>query len=499
MRLTSTQHRLFRELGMSNLYRKPIYKTQGELGYTIRAKRSYDITVANDTDDLVAEAIVLMHELSHIYYGHTDIPTITSELKFIKAKAKQHGINYTGCMLFYGGPFSFLNIAMDLQINSQILTKENVDHMEKNNYGICTPEKFESEVYEDFKDYYIPLFDYYTNHKNDNKDKKDDGESSGDKSNKGKGSAGSNDILVPISDIMQGLEDEEEIQELLKEEFSDIETGSLTSSSQNQKSPDPENQNNQGNSPQKVEDAYDDIQSIDEKANNGKGSLKKGDKNIGEGKSPNNLIISEGEKEKDMVNFLKSIVRTSLEFREDPLRHYNRGTRRLNNNLLYNSIRRRNKNSSKKLGIVIDVSGSMSTKSIINAIKSLKSIFKNLHQDSEVVTWDINLNNSYKITNLPNSVNNGGGTDMAKALSYFVNKKFQDIVVYSDFETNMQDMIEIQKNNPSISFYSIVVTDSMINSPLNIRNLLDEKSYSGYSKGEYGDYFKNNKKVLILK
>ena len=469
MKLTSLQHKAFRELCLSKITYRDMFKSEGSLGYTYRARRGYDITIADDIADNKAKAIILLHELAHIFFGHMD-ENVVQELKNIKKQIQGRGVNYTKCMLFFRGPMSFLNIAMDLQVNTKFLTKENTDYLQNfletinPGFKLCLPETYETEEKEVFREYYDPLVDYFLKHQDEMKISVTDGLDG--------------DLGISVDEIMQGLEDEDEIKELLEE--SGYKGGN-----------DKNSENKSGtSSSESVEEAHDEIDSLsDEKSSNKeedkeKYENKKDKKKPGKGRSTSNLEIAEGNISKDIANFLTNIVKTSLEYRQDSLKHYNKGTRRNKDNILYTSMKRKQQVSSRILSIVVDVSGSIDTSQLATAVRSVKAVFKNLHPSSKLATCDTDILDVYSITKIPSSIRNAGGTDMYKGLKYFVDKNSQDIILYSDLETEMSTINKLIDSNPQINFYTIVTGRST-----DIENFSDEEYH----------FLSKNRKVLLLK
>ena len=428
MNLTPLQHKAFRELGMSKVFNKPMFRTEPHtLGYTHRARRSYDITLADDLGDNKARAMVLLHEIAHIFFGHMDENT-PQELKDIKKLVQGMNVNYTKCMLFFGGPLAFLNIAMDLECNTKLMTKENNYYLNaflQKELGpdtkICTPDVYETVEMDTFRDYY-------------------------------------------------------EIQKLIEE--SGYEGG-------NDK--DDKNKNKSNSGSKNVEDEHDDIDSMPENQKDGGDAKDKSSNkapNAGKGRSSNNIDISESDPDKDIAAFLSKIVKTSVDYRQDAFRHYNRGTRRSKDGLLYNSLRRKTHSGSRILSIVTDVSGSIDTSQLATAVQSVKLALKKLHPASELATCDTDICDVYPITKIPNKLKCGGGTDMAVGLQYFVDKHAQDIVLYSDLGTDMNTVNKIVDENPGINFYTIVTGRS--------------PNINDYADDEY-HFLERNKRVLLLK
>ena len=64
----------------------------------------------------------------------------------------------------------------------------------------------------------------------------------------------------------------------------------------------------------------------------------------------------------------------------------------------------------------------------------------------------------FPLTKIPELINASGGTDMASALAYVKGKGFSDIVVYYDFCTDINSMMEISKSMVE-NIHSIVVQE----------------------------------------
>lgn len=462
MFFTKNQKTAFRLLAMTKLIKRAMWIPEHMLGYCSRDKRNYTINVADDTGSDSVFWSVLIHELGHIYYNHMDIDN-PKELKDVKNLCVSLGYNYPAIMLYYGGPMSFLNIAMDLEINTKLLEEDNIrvikDELNmcivtRDSYGIPEDAKFNT-----FRDYYEPLFKHAVedNAEEDYEQLKQDIKEAL-KNGKGKPDSGLNDIPVNGNSIEI---DDEEISDLLKSE--DYKAA--------------------GSNEEGEEDT---VGNELNSRNNGSG------KYIGKGSSSSKTEISDGSSSEDIKNFIKNIIddKRALEYNYDPMRHYNRGTRRNNSGLLYNSTRRRPSvlKRSRKLLVCVDISGSMDISDIKTAVQSLKEIFKDIHPDSKFVTCNCNIDEVYPISDIPDNIGTGGGTDMAAGIKYAIENGFTDIVIYSDFCTDLDSMYTLIEEN-NIKVYSIFVdSNSSYYSYNNMENNSDWNRYEGL-----------NKKVLVYK
>ena len=468
MKLTKTQKTAMKELALCKVVRRKMWRSSKQLGYTSPSidKRYYDINIANDTGSSEVEDIVLLHEIGHCYFGHNDLD-IKEELLLVKSMCDGEGIPFSTTML-YGGPMRFLNIAMDLEINSKLLTVGNIKAIKKFGFELCTPEGLGVETGESYRSYYLPLLrrvkdelpDPSNNgsEKSDKQDKKQNGSGNGSGSGSGAprndtGDDLSSDCpLTGIDEIDDALLKEGYIGGDIKAKDKSNQTGSST-----------------------VGDKQKDIEQ--KEAAKADGSSKTGS-GAGNSRDTSGFTYTVAENTpKEIERFLRSIIRTSYSFTQDPMRLWNRGSRDRSSGVIYNSLKQEPQRNKKKLGILVDISGSMNISTIQNAAQSLKDCSKYLDKNSKFVTWNTNLSEEFPITNIPNKINVGGGTDMVEGIKYLVNKGFTDIVVYSDFETSNLDKVDPKGYN----LYALVVSSPYVS-----------------SNSELQKYLKKNKKVLIL-
>ena len=478
MQLTKTQKKAMKELALCKVVRRKMWRTEKQLGYTSTSanKRYYDINIANDTGSREVEDIVLLHEIGHCYFGHNDLD-IKEELLLVKSMCDGEGIPFSSTLM-YGGPMRFLNIAMDLEINSKLLTVGNIKAIKKFGFELCTPEGFGIEVGESYRSYYLPLLKKVKMMSvsplgsGDKKDKNKNDGSGDEEENKGKGKGKEGDSGTKIPGTRNDTGDDlssdspltgiEEIDDaLLKEGYigGDI------------KSKDKSNKSDVSTVKEKEEEI--------ERAEGGNGTVH-GGKGIGNSGSTSSTITIEAENTpKEIEKFLRSIIGNSYDFLMDPMRLWNRGSRDRSSGVIYNSLKQAPQKKRKKLGILVDISGSMNISTIQNAAQSLKDCAPVLDKGSKFVTWNTNLGQEFPITNIPDQIRVGGGTDMVAGIEYLVKQGFTDIVVYSDFETSNLETV----NPKGYRLYSIVVGGLHTSSDAKIFNA----------------YLSKNKKVLLLK
>lgn len=501
MEYTKLQRKALRHLEMSKLIFRKMWKYEKQIGYCTRGRRSYDINIASDTGNKDVEKSALAHEIGHVYYNHMDVD-FYKELKDVKALAISQNREFSRIMRFFGGPMAFLNIAMDLEINTKLLTPDNINVIEDNlGVALVHRDKYDIEdnvSYDTFRDYYIPLFDFADKYKDqqeefenmlsdalkdlissgkdvmksgaktkgnggeesdDDEDSDEDGNNNKGKEEEGKGKG-------------KSLQDKE-IDDLLEEE--DYKGGDDKSNSRNI-----DEATTVGDYEEKNGGSDEEVILVD--CNR---------KNIGHSSKANNEItIAEGDPDEEMKKFLIDIVseEKDLHYIIDPIKHYNRGSRHNSDNLLYSSTRRKRSEYRKKskLGICIDISGSMNIKDIVKAARSLDEVSNVINNKSILITCNERVNEEHPILNIPENLDTGGGTDMSKGLSHLIEKGLTDIVIYSDFYTEMDKMIKALNEAPKgVNVYSILVGAG----ELEERNKQDKN---------FKEYMERNKKILIL-
>ena len=489
MKLTRTQKKAMKELALCKVVRRKMWRTEKQLGYTNTSanKRYYDINIANDTGSREVEDIVLLHEIGHCYFGHNDLD-IREELLLVKSMCDGAGLPFSATLL-YGGPMRFLNIAMDLEINSKLLTVGNIKAMKKFGFELCTPEGFQIETGESYRSYYMPLLekarafmDKMPSGSGDGEeeeegdgggdsDKEKDKGKSGSGKNKGKGSGEKDDADGKIPGTRNDTGDDlssdspltgiEEIDDaLLKEGYIGGDVKAKDKSNKSDTST--------------VKEKEKEIEEAEEGEANSSGK-----KAIGNSSAFTSTVVIEAENTpKEIEKFLRSILGNSYDFLMDPMRLWNRGSRDRSSGVIYNSLKQAPQRKRKKLGILVDISGSMDITNIKNAAQSLKDCSKILDKGSMFVTWNTDLGQQFPIMNIPDQIRVGGGTDMVAGINYLVKQGFTDIVVYSDFETYGLETVDPK----GYRLYSIVANNSSITG---------DKTFKAY--------IEKNKKALFLK
>lgn len=451
MTLTNLQKKVLTACRMSKVNFRKMYESNHELGYASRGTNySYDINIASDVPTDVKQ-VTLIHEAGHIYLKHTEV-SVKDEALVMNELIKAAGTTIEIFQKTYGGFATFLNICMDLEINSKFLTIGNVKTMKDFGFELCTPKSFSVNFEETFNLYYKPLIDKLPKKGSENEVENKTPQMSKD--------------LPNTSELSDNLFDlpEEVRDSVVKENY-------VSGDEKSEKQP------SKGEAT--VQEAMDNDEVLDKNGFN---------KGIGNSNESTNIVEIATNDSESIRKFLLNIISgVDLSKKYDSMRIYNRGTR--GRDFLYTTRKYSPKRVLPKLGIVVDISGSMETESIAKAAGSLKNVSNKLHKDSTLVTCDTMVQEIFNIKDIPETLRAGGGTDLAVAVKYLLDNNFTDIVVYSDFQTYMPDMERLLSESTA-NFYSIIVPD--IWTPGN------EKDYFEYISRN-SEYFKKTKNLLLKK
>ena len=476
MKYTKNQIKAMNQMRMSKVVYRNMWKRDHVLGYTSKGKRFYEINIADDISCDDCKSVVLLHELGHQIYGHFDEVDLKKEMKDVKGIFESSGVPYH-MIRKYGGPHSFINIAMDLYINSTFLTPRNCNVLLSNGFRICTIKDFGFEYQNDFRDYYSLMVDKlkkameeaeksrknsinekeensekeeeeiedYNNSTEDSKDFDDSREDEDNENDSSEDTSNDEEILGEVKEFVDSLmkdfidtvssidsEVDEDIQnEIYNENYIG---GNICSEKDNVVSEfDVENYI-------ETQDLTGDYKSIEDFMDH---EIK-------------DRAIVECDKDIAIDKFLSSIVNFGMSYELDSIRKYNTGTRKSDSNIMYSSIRRKNNVVKKKLGILIDCSCSMDSRSLVKVIKSLKDSMPNISQDSVVVAWDYDKKGEWKIKDIPDTMPEGYWTDISGGVDYLNMLNCDDIIIYSDMDTDMNPFIN-SVNNYRGNIYSIIV------------------------------------------
>jgi predicted metal-dependent peptidase len=385
MNWTSYQREVLSCQTLGKVKYRNMWHTERNLGYGSKGTSEYyDVNIANDVPTTEIRDLILLHEIGHIYYHHLDVD-IDKEIINVKHLFETLGKPYK-LIRHYGGPCKFLNVAMDIEVNSKVYTYKNLETLNiffnSFNSHPLTADLYDIEIMDDFRDYYIPLIERLEENKEDSKGDEDDDFDSSD---------------IPI-DL-----DDSDFDEFVKQALE--------------------------------EEGY---------------SLQESDEEVVGEETKEDLIersfsVNYTETpEVRIYNFLISILKKmSLEYQKDAIKNYNRGTRKNREGILYPSNKRKISKGNRRICFILDVSSSMDISAILKAITSLKGVIRAAAPGSMIVTWDYKLIQEFPIDEIPNEIELGSFTDIARALEWVRNNGFTDCVVYSDFYTEFKPL-EVQ-------------------------------------------------------
>lgn len=386
-------------------------------------KRIYDIYYH---DKLTAQEreVIRIHEYGHAYYHHLEL-NLQKEYDYVcklvwklrKKVMSAEDIHY------------IINVAMDIQINSSLLTFKDIRTIR--NYGAITASMYDVEGGLNFREYYEVIISQL-------KFKSDESE---DKSESKIDRKGSNIILTGS----------ESIDDTNTDLIIDI------------------NSEGDGVGDDQYKDEVDSIKAI--QLNPPKG----GGKDVGGDESPI-FMPSQGagqgfddamhelklhkveDTDEDRIRKLIESIpgdRANYSFKLDSLRTFNRKTRSTQN-LMYSSVKRgRRPRQLPKLGVVVDVSGSMSEHIVRKVFSTLKSLQHLFDKESVVVTWNTSRRGEWKISDLPNKIYSSGGTDLNASIKYCKDHlKCNKYLVISDMDFSLYQFTRSMESTP-MQFYAI--------------------------------------------
>lgn len=463
MYLTRAQRNLIDSRSMVHVSYVPIFEKEGTIGYAFKDKFYYKIRLDKSIENNEPLSMsVLIHELGHIELGHMD-ESIKQSIKTVFKVAEKLGISKEAIRLWDRGPMGVINICMDLEVNDKFLTRQNINDMIKSGFTPVTIDNLELEPQESWKDYIEPYLLKMKDNYNEFKQQLDDlfksmkdvGEMQtkrmkgrGNQSNQSQGKENEDSEGTSIGKMISEKEDEQDENEGKDSSSKSNESGDkeeeVTQSDMEDDGEDPEDYMEDEEEVSEMITTSDD--NYDNSTSYGLSHEKHKSKTRRDTKSPSKVL----------EDFFLQMLHHERQMMPDSMKHYNRGTRRNKDGLIYTSISRKVRVKPKKLGILIDVSGSMNSKSLLTALDSLNPLLHMLHQDSVVVAWDTDLCGEWSITKLPSYLEECGGTDMARGLRYLSDKGFDTIVIYSDFDTNL-DSLHYEAEKFGKELYFIVV------------------------------------------
>ena len=407
MKLTPIQKYVINNLPPTRVFLEDLdydlgYSTLGEGIYEIHLNTEGDVFDDNDVRD-----IVYLHECGHIYYGHC--ADYDSVKKVYDELCKKYNKTLEMVDVFGDIPFNSINIAMDCEINSKLLTIGNINKMKSVEKTLIDRKDLNLGFHEDWKGYLEEMFqkmdesEFLKNFKDLLKRMASGEVQIGESPLKRNGSSSGNSSGKSVS-----------VQEMNKE----VESGSGGGDK-------PECNKNLGMAPSDKDsmEINDLLQQIEDN-----------EKHVG-GSQHIEVELPEvvPESTEVLTDFFKSLFHHERRIRLDSLKAYNRGTRG-RGNILYTSRSRKILKDIDNLMIIIDVSGSMNVKTIVNAVSAIREISNELGVRTKIVHWDSDLVQEYDINQIPSPKNlkRGGGGITYDCFRKVKQDGFSKVVLYSD-------------------------------------------------------------------
>lgn len=412
---------------------------QGAPAYSRRGEDSWEVYVSKDYSEDARE-ILKIHELAHIKLGHLNLSEYENVVNYTLRCMDRDGIDKRKVILKYGGLGSMINIAADLEVNSKYLTEENIKFMTDNG---LPPVMFNSTVkglvvnlengtFEGYRETYY----------------------------------GYVEDLIRLANL--DIPDVDEMIEKMKGGAKDMnlpeiptDGNSLPTGSRVKINTDgsveiktPKEGDQEGEKGEGKEENPDSSAQVEEETDsfNTEYGADSSDPTFGQKveKSPSDKLI-------DFIKKNITVV-SDRRFVSDSMVLYNRG--KCSGSEIRTGVKRIHRRiRPKKVAFLIDVSGSMSCKLIQTACSSLNELINTLNPDSEVVFWNSAERKRVKLSKFSNCsvCNSSGGTDMGKGLRRLSKEGFDVILTYSDYQTDLEPMIECVNKNRNIRFLHVIV------------------------------------------
>lgn len=499
---TREQKKVMGYLAMANVhYHKNMWSRSRQLGYTHKSSPLDEIHIASDLDRDVKK-VVLLHEIGHVYFNHNRVD-IKAEMMAVKDIFEKYGIPYIKGIRHFGGPARFLNICMDLEVNSKLLTLANVKTMFDNNFKILTQKTMEVPTLDGFRDYYEVLIsqlkDKIEERREQREQEKQNGQSgdSDESQDQGNGSSSSGAEGDEDSEDSEGASSGmgDDLDSFLDETpevdfpngmgdiISDVDPMDSDLDEELAKALREENYENPDDKTPETEKSVE--ESLNSENDGEEVDAPKDKIYYGDGSFCGRTLEIKANTDKEITKFFSQIVDTSLNTRLNHVKHWNRGTRRDPSGLLYTSVSMTIGHKNPKVGVLIDVSGSMETESILRACNSLSTISRYMAPDSLIVTWSVYKETEFDFNHIPETVDVGGGTNLLNGMKYLVEEKKCDIVViYSDFCTGDENLLEMTKmaKKRGTKVYSIDVATDRVYGDRVINPVSDNGIWNGWLK-----------------
>lgn len=352
----------------------------------------YLIRIAKDIPKNIFE-IVYIHECGHIYFEHMTVDH-KEQFKIIKDKFMKKNPQVKRVINGDSTWHKIENIAMDLEINTQLLSI--VDLKTMKDYGYEVYHKSYKDVPPGLK--FQEYYDYII-------DKVQINNSSSDGAVKCKLPSDSED---PSSSGFDG--DVKETKSYSQDEDKKIDGG------------------------KQWKDAKD--KADQDKYQNQKSYSLDGTADT---------IIGNGEVNRSLEDIIKDFLGIDkvikYNYYPDSIKLYNRGTRG-KSNILYSSMKRKRYRQlvKSKINVIVDVSGSMDLNLVENVIETVVKLDKGLSMDNRLILYSTRLVNDVPLNlSTRSDLMHGGGTDMASALKYAKGIGLEEVILISDMATNISE------------------------------------------------------------
>lgn len=389
-----------------------------EIGWAMYDRRSFNYIIFLNPKILHTEVgrIVFIHEMGHLYYEHVNNDYKLDEEfvlnRYFELFPESKGVK----TLSHKGVRLIINMAMDAQINSSLLTREQIDHMKSNGYDIIDIESEGLPLGLDWKEY----VDHFLNKAEESYDGSAASSSKGEQGQgEGQGSDSSgfskwDSQSIDVGDLMDGKD---------KSEKQSIGNGDGT--------PDGEDGITEDNTKEGDKD--------DSTSRGGS------DRGSGTGGSQEIEIINSSESLTKLIQQLFP-KRSSMDYYIDSMRHHNRGSRSNPYGILYSSVKRKRLTTRNDIVIIVDTSGSMRTElvqSIIDSIAQLPTDCKS--ENSKVLLVHSKCYAVYSIKDIKgfhSMTIESGGTDLDEGVDYIIDShlKCNRCLIISDMGTPIEPL-----------------------------------------------------------
>lgn len=359
------------------------------------------VSLNKDLDEKVSD-IIKVHEYGHIYYEHIFVTWRDYEARLQEIFQKVHP---NVGRLSPVGMHKVMNICMDIQINSTLLTLSQNRYMTKQGMELCTAENYNVEARLDYTEYFEDVIKQM-------------------KIQKPEGQQGQCDISTgELPDVFIDTPSE---SKGTSDQFNDLKGYDKDDPLNDpfKKSEDSEDSDNCDNI---SDEDLEDLTNFRDSGFFGYGSKHE---------IPGYITYDEVDIDKALVDIVNELSDRTKGRVQDHVKLYNRRSRG-NGPELYNSTKSFVRNERAKLAIIVDVSGSMKRTVVQKVLKTIRENSNLFHRNSKVVLWDTSKCDEFNITEIKDNIRLGGGTELSSAVKYCSeNLGSNKILLITDFGTN---------------------------------------------------------------